>query len=794
MEVTYFKTLQDVSQPFYVDIGKAIERIRNGKSRELVEKIRQEDSKAGRNLLKKGLPAILFSGKFSERKDDAMVQHSGVICIDFDGFDDEWEMLDYRHQLQTDPYTYSVFTSPSGDGLKVLVKIPADKVNHRNYFESLQDHYNSPKFDKSCKNESRICYESYDAEIYVNENSETFTTLKNIDYEQYEYKKAKPYIKLEDESEIIKRLTSWWERHHGMVQGQKNNNLYILAAAFNDFGFPMSEAEQLCLRYDEGGKETEIRGVVRSVYNNKQDVHGSKFFEDDRKMDSIKSMVKNNVPKSDIAKVLSSVPKELIEEIVDYEEEHQQMNEFWTKDSKGKINHVNHLFKEYLQHKGYFKFYPEGSDNFIFVKFHDNVMFDANEDNIKTITLDELYELEDMSVFNYFSEKTKLFKSDHLTMLKQIEPKSLQDDKYTSYLYYLNCAVKVTKNNIETIPYEELDGFVWNAQKIQRNFDITDYEGCVFQRFIGNISSNNKQRCDSMESTIGYLMHGYKPPEYSPAVILNDEVISDNPEGGTGKGIFCKSLGYMRNQVTIDGKSFNPSGSFPYQLVQASTQLLLFDDVNRNMPFEKLFSVITEGMTLEKKNKDAIHIPFEKSPKIIITTNYAIRGAGNSFERRKWELELAQYYNKNFTPEDEFGHVLFKAWSKEEWLRFDNYMISNLQKWLDKGFVESDFKNLDTRKFVAETSMDFYEWATDKDNKMMRPGYQSSMQDIYNQFTQDNPDFGSRGKYAIPMVRFSKWIDAYGDYAFGQRPEHSRTGNIKMIEFKRKEVEQGKIF
>jgi hypothetical protein len=121
-------------------------------------------------------------------------------------------------------------------------------------------------------------------------------------------------------------------------------------------------------------------------------------------------------------------------------------------------------------------------------------------------------------------------------------------------------------------------------------------------------------------------------------------------------------------------------------------------------------------------------------------------------------------------------------------------MISNLQKWLDKGFVESDFKNLDTRKFVAETSMDFYEWATDKDNKMMRPGYQSSIQDIYNQFTQDNPDFGSRGKYAIPMVRFSKWIDAYGDYAFGQRPEHSRTGNVKMIEFKRKEVEQGKMF
>ena len=36
---------------------------------------------------------------------------------------------------------------------------------------------------------------------------------------------------------------------------------------------------------------------------------------------------------------------------------------------------------------------------------------------------------------------------------------------------------------------------------------------------------------------------------------------------------------------------------------------------------------------MEKKNKDAIKIPFEKSPKIGITTNYAIKGAGNSFAR-----------------------------------------------------------------------------------------------------------------------------------------------------------------
>jgi hypothetical protein len=45
---------------------------------------------------------------------------------------------------------------------------------------------------------------------------------------------------------------------------------------------------------------------------------------------------------------------------------------------------------------------------------------------------------------------------------------------------------------------------------------------------------------DSMRSTIGYLLHAWKNLSYSPATILNDEQISDSPEGGTGKGFIYK--------------------------------------------------------------------------------------------------------------------------------------------------------------------------------------------------------------------------------------------------------------
>ena len=144
--------------------------------------------------------------------------------------------------------------------------------------------------------------------------------------------------------------------------------------------------------------------------------------------------------------------------------------------------------------------------------------------------------------------------------------------------------------------------------------------------------------------------------------------------------------------------------------IRDSTQILCFDDVKKYFDFERLFSVVTEGLTLEKKNKDAIKIPFSKSPKIAITTNYAIKGAGNSFARRKWELELYQHYSKSFTPQDEFGRLFFGDWDDDEWCLFDNYMINCLQMFLREGLIESEFVNLKIRQLSAETSHDFIEW------------------------------------------------------------------------------------
>jgi hypothetical protein len=299
-----------------------------------------------------------------------------------------------------------------------------------------------------------------------------------------------------------------------------------------------------------------------------------------------------------------------------------------------------------------------------------------------------------------------------------------------------------------------------------------------------------------MESTIGFLMHGHKNLSYCPAVILNDEVISDNPEGGTGKGIFMNALSHMKKLVTIDGKAFAFERTFAYQLVSADTQILCFDDVKKYFDFERLFSVVTEGLTLEKKNKDAIKIPFSKSPKIAITTNYAIKGAGNSFARRKWELELYQHYSKSFTPQDEFGRLFFGDWDDDEWCLFDNYMIGCLQIYLQKGLIQSEFVNLKIRQLSAETSHDFIEWCGlldgTEDNQKLVPDIKIYKNEMYYEFVNEYPDYGPKSKMTISRIRFYKWLHAFCMYKEGVPPEEGRdtTGRWFMIKRKTQEEEE----
>ena len=780
-QVTIFQSIKDTSAPFYRNVGVILGRIKSGSSKELVKKIRAEKRKPERNELKKKLPAVCFSGKFTKRADSYLVEHSGLICLDFDGYTKSKDLLEDKEKLSKNKYVYSVFISPSGNGLKVLVKIPADADNHINYFNSLEKYFNSQYFDKTSKNLSRVCYESYDALIHVNENSSIWDTIEEPEYTEVSKVKDSPTIPITDENKIVEILVKWWTKKYPMMEGQRNHNVYILAMAFNDFGVNKSLASYVLNQYaSEDFTIKEIANTIDSAYKHTGNF-GTKYYEDEERINSIKAKLRRGVSKKEIRIQLqdSQLDTDTIEAVLNKVEEENSKQTFWNKNEKGVIRIVHILFKQFLEDNGFYKFCPEGGKNYIFVKVTNNLIDHTSEKEIKDFVLKHLLELDDIGVYNYFADNTRFFKEEFLSMISTIDIFFIEDTKDASYLYYRNCAVQVTKDEVKPIDYLDLGGYVWKDHVIDRNFIMCDVTtACNYRQFIRNICGDDDGRVESMESTIGFLMHGYKNLSFCPAVILNDEVISDNPEGGTGKGLFMNALAKMKKVVTIDGKSFTFERSFAYQLVSADTQILVFDDVKKYFDFERLFSVVTEGLTLEKKNKDAIKIPFSKSPKIAITTNYAIKGSGNSFARRKWELELHQYYSKSYTPLDEFGKLMFGDWNDDDWCEFDNYMITCLRGYLHTGLVKSKFVNLKIRQLSAETAHDFIEWCGlvegQPKNNSLEPGQRLYKNDLYNDFVNEYPDYGPKSKMTISRTKFYKWLIAYGMFKYGVAPEEGR--------------------
>ena len=772
-KITVYKSLFDSKGvAFYITIDQALERVKIGKSKDLIQKIRKESNKEKRNKLKEKCICVLFNGEFSSRNDNSLVNHSGYCVLDFDNFESKKVLKEQKELLKKDKYIYSVFVSPSGNGLKALVKIPkCTKEEHPLYFNELKKHFNSKYFDSANKNVSRICYESYDSDIYINKNSELWDKIEVK--EGYNYIERVPTIPVNDEAKIISLVMKWWESKYGIIEGQINNNLFILASAFNTYGIHQSTSiDYMITQFNLSNKINEVTNINRSAYSKVGDFK-TKYFEDAKAITDVKRKLSNGVSKIEVKEeLLKRVQPLEADKIIS--EIKETIENFWSisvnKQGVTKVNINNADFKIFLQSKGFFKYYAEKSETPIFVRVKSNIVSNSSVEKMKDFVLDYVENLKLWDVWNYLTSSVKFFKDSYLNMLDSIDLKMLQDTKDNSFIYYSNGVVEVTKTSIELIDYVDIDGYIWENQIIKRDFHKSKDIENDFKDLVSKVSDNNKDRRESLENTIGYLMHSFKDKTDQKAIILNDQEINDDPNGGSGKSLMLTAIGYFKKVVKIDGKSFDPSRSdFVYQRVDIDTQTLAFDDVKKNFNFENLFSLITEGITVNRKNKDEIFIPFERSPKVIITTNYVIDGAGNSHDRRRHEIEFNQFFNGSHTPLDEYGKLLFDEWDSNEWVSFDNYMINNLQKFLINGLTSTVSINADVKRFIQSTSKDFYDWIEDGN---LKPNVKYYNTEKKEEFIKEYKEFTNLSGRAF-LLWVQKWCNLKG-YTLDKRRDSSR--------------------
>ena len=743
IKISVFKDLfKSKDVPYPMSIEDVVERIKSGKSKTTIEQIRSGDKSK-----KNSLPCILFAGEFTERNSNSLTSHSGLMVVDYDKYTDNVSMNAHLEELKQNKHFCLLFISPSGNGIKGVVRIPvATKDTHPKFFKAFYKKFPSEYFDIANCNVDRVCFESYDENIYTNYDAELFDT--ELFDEGYKLSEKVPMLPLTDEGKIIEKIMAFnWKR--GFNDGERNAFIFDIAGAFCEYGVSAYTAEGYIFNNIVIGdfSEQETKTTIKSAYSKRQ--FDSKFFEDYVKLDRIKGSLKNGK---------KAVMQEfgISEEVFERTKQDDEDAVFWSINDKGKVE-VNSLkYKMFLEKNGFKKYFPNGSQIPTLVYVYQNKVVETSVEKIKDFVLSYLMNKEEIEVWIYCSKNNNMFSEQYLLMLETVEFLMLKDTKECSYIAYNNGILEVSKDNAQLIQYIDVKGYIWEKQIINRDFVLLDEFDNEYQKFISNISNSEPL---PLESVVGYLLSSYKNKTNNKAVILNDEVISDNPEGGTGKGLFIQGICKIRNVSILDGKSFDDKKSFAYQTLNSETQVLVFDDVIKNFNFEHKFSLVTEGMTIERKNKDAIKLSVEDSPKMVISTNYAIKGEGNSHDRRRWEVEIAQYYGRNLNPIDEFGHQLFDDWSDDEFSMFDNYMVYCLQVYLKFGLIKQNAKNIKERKFIAETDSAFNEYVTDLENVPMN--VRLDKQVYLDNFKREYPDWKN---YGLSSKRFQIWMKKYANY------------------------------
>src|SRR5690554_4597742 len=363
--VSIFKNVKDSNNPFNKSVYYALDRIKNGKSRVQVEQLRQmsdEDYNANKSVL----PVVCFNGKFRTRSAKNLIKHSGLIILDFDKFNTPQDAKDFKDSICDNEFVFACWISPSGKGVKVLVKIPADKNNHKGYFKSLKKHFNHPNWDDSGSDVSRACFESYDPDLYLNKESSIYVELEAPELE--DIGTVEPIVRLTSSNQIVERLVTWWSKRYGANKGERNTNLFKLACAFNDFGINEDDARFECYKYESDGfNRSEIDSLVRSAYK-KTENFGIRAFEDTAKREQVEKLIRSGRGKKDVQHKFPDVDVDLLRENID-------IDEFWYYNDKGKVLLSTHKFKFWLEQNNFFKYYPsEKSSTFTFIKKEQNLL------------------------------------------------------------------------------------------------------------------------------------------------------------------------------------------------------------------------------------------------------------------------------------------------------------------------------------------------------------------------------------------------------------------------------------
>ncbi|MGG7033803.1 virulence-associated E family protein [Parapedobacter sp. SGR-10] len=285
MVVSIFKNFNEVVQN--QKIIETLNDIKTGKYINVITYLRKslkESKMEAYERAKKSLPAFTPSASFKGgRKLEFVTAYTQIVVLDIDKLTKE--QLNTAKQLSKEtPYTFASFSSPSGNGLKIFVRVNSSQENHKEAFITLQKFYEDflgLSIDKSGKDVTRLCFVSYDTDLYLNENATVYPVISTEDLSPYfnQEQGAEPEPPTiasngfstekfsNDYLATYEHCVRFTEKKESYVNGNRNNFVHLLACNLNRKGVPLPMAMGYILSdYNYDAKE--VATTVNSAYNN----------------------------------------------------------------------------------------------------------------------------------------------------------------------------------------------------------------------------------------------------------------------------------------------------------------------------------------------------------------------------------------------------------------------------------------------------------------------------------------------------------------------------------------------
>jgi hypothetical protein len=179
IQVTYGNNIIQNDAIEIMSLKDVVENIRsNEEIKKAVQTIRNNKDASQKALLKKKLPffvAAILRGYRAKNN----FQSTEILIFDLDHLKD-YEFDAIRKSLEEWEFTSVVFTSPSGNGLKLIIKINPVISSIDQYYKIYDQMLNflntkfNVEFDPHTKDPARACFLSYDEKIFVNEDAKAF--------------------------------------------------------------------------------------------------------------------------------------------------------------------------------------------------------------------------------------------------------------------------------------------------------------------------------------------------------------------------------------------------------------------------------------------------------------------------------------------------------------------------------------------------------------------------------------------------------------------------------------------